>query len=53
MSFYDDLETRSADAREAGQTAALISLLAGTTDVPDAFRSAAARVTARSTAWRS
>ncbi|NNE53139.1 MAG: phenylacetate--CoA ligase family protein [Sulfitobacter sp.] len=42
--YYDDLETRSADAREAAQSAALQSILAGVTNAPDDWQAAAAEV---------
>ncbi len=41
---FDDLETRSADAREAAQAELLRARLAGITVAPDAWRAAAAEV---------
>lgn len=46
--MFDDLETRSADAREAAQAELLHARLAGITVAPEAWRAAAAEV--RSTA---
>jgi phenylacetate-CoA ligase len=43
-SFYDDLETRSADQRAAEQGAALRDILAGVTEAPEDWRAAAAEV---------
>ncbi|MEP6065845.1 MAG: phenylacetate--CoA ligase family protein [Paracoccaceae bacterium] len=42
--FFDDLETRSADARQAAQSTALKERLAGITDAPDAWRAQAAQI---------
>ena len=42
--FFDDLETRSADAREAAQTATLKERLAGISTAPEEWRAAAAEV---------
>ena len=46
--FFDDLETRSADAREAAQLAALKERLAAITVAPEDWRAAAAEVQALS-----
>ena len=42
--YFDDLETRSADARAAEQAEALKGLLAGITVAPEAWRAQAAQV---------
>jgi phenylacetate-CoA ligase len=42
--FYDDLETRSADARNAAQSLLLAAHLTGITNAPDDWRAAAAEV---------
>jgi phenylacetate-coenzyme A ligase PaaK-like adenylate-forming protein len=42
--YFDELETRSADERTAAQTVTLRELLAGITVAPDAWRAAAAEV---------
>jgi phenylacetate-CoA ligase len=42
--FYDDLETRSADARAAAQSEALREILGGVTDAPQEWKAAAGRV---------
>lgn len=47
MTFYDDLETRSQDAREAAQAEALVALLADI-EAPDSWKETAAGVTALS-----
>ncbi|WP_299727603.1 phenylacetate--CoA ligase family protein [uncultured Tateyamaria sp.] len=44
MTYFDDLETRSADARAAAQMATLRRLLDGITVAPDAWRATAAAV---------
>ena len=44
MTYYDELETRSADQRAAEQTEALKARLAGITAAPDDWRSRAAEV---------
>ncbi|MEP6019758.1 MAG: phenylacetate--CoA ligase family protein [Paracoccaceae bacterium] len=42
--FFDDLETRSVDARQVAQSTALKERLAGITDAPDAWRAQANQV---------
>ena len=42
--FFDDLETRSVDARQAAQSTALKERLAGITDAPNAWRAQADQV---------
>ncbi|MCF6234310.1 MAG: phenylacetate--CoA ligase family protein [Rhodobacteraceae bacterium] len=44
MNYYDDLETRSQDAREAAQAEALVAILAGI-QAPDSWKETAAGIT--------